>query len=205
MTCHLIVSVKTKKMKPLKHILIALGAWFVFTSCEKHEFPSTKITYPYEPEQETIIDVDVVPVGDVELEMEDMDLEVNADYFNRYGIGVRLHLKESTNDGIPMGKDGTITVYVVPMDFIKLEGVAAYTITYSSKQRKVSKIIMGEGFQTNRTLAHELGHAYGLSHLREKNNVMQLGTQAYQYDIPHNFNEKQIDTIMSNLGWYESK
>ena len=70
-------------MKQLKYILIAIGAWIVFTSCEKHEFASTKITYPYEPEQETIIDVDVVPVGDVELEMEDMDLEVNADYLNR--------------------------------------------------------------------------------------------------------------------------
>lgn len=187
-------------------ILILLASWYVFTSCENHEFASTKITYPYEPEQETIIDVDVVPVGDVVMELEDMDLEVNADYFNRYGIGVRLHLKDRMvyeEDKIyPMGKNGSITVYVVPQEYIQLDATAAYIIRTYSSRRVVSKIILGESFQNNRTLAHEIGHAYSLNHIKTKNNVMKVGVMAYQYDTPNDFIKKQIDTVMVNTEWY---
>lgn len=191
-------------MKHFKYILI-IG---FFLSCEKHEFSAdTKTVYPYEPFQDVVLDVKVVPVGDVELFFDDMNLEVNADYFNRYGIGLNLILQDRKpyNDG-KISKEtnyGEITVYVVPQEYIKLDGVAAYTARITTSQGTYADVILGEGSQTNRTLAHEMGHALGLGHINEKNNVMKLGYPAYQYDVPNDFNEKQIDTIISNLHWYD--
>jgi hypothetical protein len=33
---------------------------------------------------------------------------------------------------------------------------------------------------------------------------MKLGYQAHQYSIPNDFNEIQVDTMMTNLDWYNN-
>tara|TARA_R100000781_G_scaffold113591_1_gene82418 strand:+ start:15121 stop:15696 length:576 start_codon:yes stop_codon:yes gene_type:complete len=191
-------------MKPLRYLFLII----LFVSCEKYE-PELKNHYPYDPQQNLVMDVEVIPVGDVLMEFEDMQIEVNADYFNRYGIGVNLLLKE----GIPYPVEGEsllkyelkkIMVYVVPMEYIKMSGVAAYTVRWSNNDGVRANIILGEDFQTNRTLAHELGHAFGLNHVRLKNNVMTIGVSNAQYWTPNDFVEKQIDTITSNFDWYSN-
>jgi predicted Zn-dependent protease with MMP-like domain len=161
--------------------------------------------YPYEPYQDIMLDIKVVPVGDIELLLDDMNLEVNADYFNRYGIGINLILQERDldySDGLPDGQEGDIMLYVVPMEYMYKEGVAGYAVTRVFGYGSFGKIVLGEDFQTNGTLAHEIGHIMGLRHVCEDDNIMKLGHRSTQYDIPDNFNKQQIDTIISNLHWY---
>jgi hypothetical protein len=194
-------------MKQLKYIALAIICWMVFTSCTNHEFSAdTKTVYPFEPFQDVVLDVKVVPVGDVELLFDDMNLEVNADYFNRYGIGINLILQDRDldySDGLPNGEEGDIMLYVVPMEHMYKDGVAGYAVTRVFGYGSYGKIVLGENFQTNGTLAHEIGHIMGLRHVQEKGNIMKLGYRSTQYDIPDNFNERQIDTIYSNLHWYD--
>jgi hypothetical protein len=178
----------------------------VFTSCVEDEMNGiTKTVYPFEPEQDIIINIKVVPVGDIELLLDDMNLEVNADYYNRYGIGINLILQERDldyTDGLPNGEEGDIMLYVVPMEYMPRDGIAGYAVTRVFGYGSYGKIVLGENFQANGTLAHEIGHIMGLRHVKEKGNIMKLGHRSTQYDIPDNFNEKQIDTIISNLHWY---
>jgi hypothetical protein len=193
-------------MKQLKYIALAILCWLVFTSCVEDDFNvETKTIYPYDPFQDIMLNVKVVPCGDVEIFFNDMLLEVNADYYNRYGIGINLTLQDRVLDytkGLPNGEEGDIMLYVVPMDYMPREGIAGYAVTRVFGYGTFGKIVLGENFQKNGTLAHEIGHIMGLRHVQEKGNIMKLGHRSTQYDVPDNFNKKQIDTIISNLHWY---
>jgi hypothetical protein len=152
-----------------------------------------------------MIDLDIIPVGDVVLEMEDMELEVNADYFNRYGIGVNLNLKQRVKYEYPLPytEKNKISVYIVPMEYIKDAGTAAYTIAWRNSTTAQATIVLGENFQKDRTLAHEIVHAFFIyEHNNIKNNVMNLSDRALQYDIPNDFTDEQIEIIKQGVGWY---
>lgn len=173
-------------------------------SCEKHEI-ETRLSYPFEPNQEIILDVDVIPTEGVIVDYQEMLEEVNADYYNRYGIGVNLILKDPIKYEYPLPytEPNKITVYIVPSDYIKEAGTRAYTIWWQNNTETHATIILGEEFQKSRTLAHEIGHTFGLQHNKIKNNVMNLSAPSWQYSVPNDFTDEQIVTIKNNLVWYE--
>ncbi len=199
-------------MKNLRHILPILA--MIIIGCEKQE-PVHRITYEFNPEQETIIEVDVIPVGDVEMKEIDMLKEVNADYYNRYGVGIRINFFENIpvpQDLIdepetvwwPKGPDYKITAYVINEQYIRLPGATAYLLRYTGNRARAMAVI-GEHSQTNGTFAHELGHAFSLDHVQLNNNVMKPHSRARQYDVPNDFVEAQIDTIMGNIDLFDNK
>ncbi len=184
-------------MKNKLQILI-IGV-ILFASCEKQE-PVYRLTYDFEPDQETIIEIDVVPVGDVVLEKEDMLMEVNADYYNRYGIGIELNFLDRiqlSDEGKFRGVENRVTVYVVEQSLIQLRRASSgYTIRYTGTINK-SVIVIGESSQRNAVLAHEIGHAYGLHHVELENNLMEKWVSASQYNVPHDLVGSQVDSILT--------
>lgn len=136
------------------------------------------------------------------VDLSSVDLEINADYFNRYGIGVFSSLEDGQDlpqevrDGelfIPENEfDGFISVYVVPKNFINMRA-AGYAV------RRTKSIIIREDYILKRTLAHEIGHIFNLDHINEENNVMRVGYISGQYDEPNVFNESQIRKIKKSI------
>jgi len=189
-------------MKNRIKTIVVVMLWFLFPSCEKEVIFPEALSFPYQPEQEIMIDVVVVPLEDVEVDFDAMVKEVNADYFNRYGIGIRAVLGErayldqdhKTGNKIFLPQHlkreekKHFTVYVIPQEYLYFEA-AAYSVLQSKS------IILGEGYQTNRTLSHELGHNFGLDHVDMTNNVMTPYKRAGQMDKPNIFVEQQIDTM----------
>lgn len=190
-------------MKPLKHILLL----FLLIGCSKEDIVDLKTRYPYDPSGSNIINVDVIPVGDVIIEFDDMSLEVNADYFNRYGITVDLRLKDRIpvpqyliDDPerlfIPKDNERRIKVYVIDEEYVRV----MYNEELRASAYAVKRaVVLGEGQQTTRTLAHELGHVHGLDHVELPNNVMNINVHALQYDKPNDFTEEQVGTILENI------
>ncbi len=172
----------------------------LFVSCVADK-QNERLTYDYMPNQPVIINVDVVPVGDVDVRFQHMLEEVNADYFNRDGIGINLVLKNRAST-IRLNENGyfvvptiigktIITVYVVKENLLKYDRRAFATGNMN--------IVLGESVQSNRTLAHEIGHIYGLQHINEANNVMNPLSIAWQYDVPNDFNKSQIEKMLNNI------
>jgi hypothetical protein len=196
-------------MKPLFILLIG----FVVLSCSAPEYFSpehskNKLFYEYLPDQNTVITIDIIPTGDVELQFEDMLLEVNADYYNRYGIAIQFNLLDRqelptnvVNTSVvwmPNKVGKNLSVFIVPQQYVKRSGFGYYYETVSGANFN-NGIILGDESQTSRTLAHELGHWLGLDHTAIENNVMTQNQIAWQYDVPNDFNEQQIDTIMRTI------
>ena len=180
----------------------------VFASCEKPEHVQ-RLTYGFMPEQTNMIEVDVVPVGDINIDQKEMLEEVNADYYNRYGIGVKLNFMDRIDvpqdlidnpDKVwyPKGPNNRITAYVINERYIRLPGATAYILRYTGTNAR-AMIVIGEFSQTSGTLAHEIGHAFSLDHVELHNNTMRPSVRARQYDVPNDFVEAQIDTVTSNL------
>lgn len=181
---------------------IVLLAFICLVSCSKEPYEVSKLMYDYNPAQALTIDIELVVADGVGLLYDDLVREVNADYFNRYGIGVDITNISSTGlpDGVVNGKqiftpdhkDGKIRVYIIPSENIYLPAMA-----YSIMESRT--IVLGEDVQTNRTLAHEIGHLMGLEHSTLDNNVMTLGDRAGQYGHPNDFSPEQVDIIVGNL------
>ena len=173
-------------------------------SCSKEEIIEDipKLFYEYNPIQPKTITVEVVPTENTQLEFQDMLEEVNADYYNRYGIAVNFILKdrEQLSDDvkyynqilIPQSKNENILLYIIPEEYMYFDAYGYSVINYKS-------IVLREDSQTTRTLAHEIGHILNLKHIELENNVMTPYNGAKQFDIPNDFVEKQIDTIMVSL------
>ena len=190
-------------------IIFCIFIWMA--SCSKYEVRDIPNVYEYDPDQPVVIDVEVIPMNDVVLEFDDMDLEVNADYYNRYGIGINLYegdrqyLDDSyRNDGrifLPQHTDKEpkehITIYVLPREYVQFAAFG-YAI------RGHGNAIVREDAQSSRTLAHEIGHLLDLGHVDMhipmfKNNVMTPMGGARQYNMPNDFHERQIDTMLITL------
>lgn len=186
-------------MKKITIIIISIISMY---SCTKDELERTKLFYDYEPNQELMINVEIIPTNNVSIEFKDMLEEVNADYYNRHGIGVnmtladRIQLDSAYTKGnaifIPKGSEEHIRLYIVESEVIKFRAYA-YAELYSNS------IILNQNSQTSRTLAHEIAHLLGLSHSEEDNNVMTPLQIANQYDVPNEFNTQQIDTVKNIL------
>ena len=69
----------------MKKLIILL---LVVTGCSHSEQQGEKLTYGYFPDQPVNITLNIVPMEDVVLDMDGMLLELNADYYNRWGISV---------------------------------------------------------------------------------------------------------------------
>lgn len=178
----------------------------VLVSCTwEQDIEHQKLYFEYNTEQPTVIDIDVIPIEGIELEYNDMLAEVNADYYNRYGIAINLILKapQQLPDNVvngnviftPENNNENIAVYIIPKEYIKLQ-VYGYTVISNYFN---TSIVIGDDSQTNRVLAHEIGHAYGLEHTHEDQNIMTPKDIAWQYDYPNHFNQEQISTIMQTL------
>lgn len=191
------------KSKLIAIIILSL----LFVSCWKEEFVDvTKLTHEFNQDQPMTIEIEVVAMEEAVVQFEDMIKEVNADYFNRYGIAVRgefvgrdtLTHKQKFENEIFLPYDKTkegrekIIVYVLPKKYIYPMAGAYAMVGHNA-------IVLSEDFQTNRTLAHEIGHLFGLDHIKRANNVMDVTRRAEQYDVPNDFDEDQIETIYSYL------
>lgn len=194
----------------MKYLVLFLLVALV-TSCgfESDGDSPTKLYHEYNPVQATTLKVEVYPCNGVYMQFEDMVLETNADYFNRYGIAVEFTLMDEIELGsqythgnqvyIPKSdKPDVIKVYVVPENVIKLPALA-YANTAANG------IVLGENVQTNRTLTHEIAHLLGLNHTDIPNNVMTPRQIAWQFDKPNDFNEAQIDSMLTTLSKPKAK
>jgi predicted Zn-dependent protease len=194
-------------MKAIRFSAVMFLCAAMLSCLKSEEFVRTKIHYQYSPEtQPHQIELTVVPTENVELNLEDMDLEVNADYFNRYGIGVntkidhRISLPDDVLFGntiyfppIHSASPKRIAVYVLPREAVNVTGALGYAVLGRNA------IVLREDAQTNRTLAHEIVHILGLHHLDHDNNVMRPYFISGQYDVPNDFLPQQIDTVLTNL------
>tara|TARA_R110002074_G_scaffold189465_2_gene355227 strand:+ start:1112 stop:1711 length:600 start_codon:yes stop_codon:yes gene_type:complete len=197
-------------MKSIVTYIIIFILALMNTSCLKEQISSPlesdKLTYEYLPDQPYTVDITIIPTEDVEVFQEDMLLEVNADYFNRYGIAIngtvtrRELLPDEVKNGrqifFPKNISGGIKVYIVPQEYVKMPSSLAYAELYSSV------IVLGEEVQKNRTLAHEIAHLLGLKHTSNDecpNNVMTPKYRAGQYGKPNDFTPEQVETMKSNI------
>jgi len=166
--------------------------------------------YDYNPNQPIMLIMNVYPMEDVEINLNSLRKEINADYFNRYGIGIEVVLQErselpqdlkdiaenSTDRQfyIPDFIDGPKYVqhlYVIP-DFYMPSGIGGYALGAGRSVVKESNIY-------GTTVAHEIGHNLRLGHYPEWENVMfKLGSRE-QRGKPRDFLEEQIDTMINTL------
>lgn len=188
-------------------ILISLTLLTSSCSWEQDADPSAldATVYPYLPNQEFMVDVEVVPIGDVEVYLDDMDKETNADYLNRCGIGVRLELgdKMEVPQNVIEGyiftpndvtdKPNTITAYIMPREFFNVGMAGGYALIGQNT------IVLREDHQKDRTLAHEIGHLLGLEHLDIPDNVMTPYEGRGQYGEPNTFEPWQVDVMKATI------
>jgi len=186
--------------------LLFLTFLFLF-SCTKDEYK--ELYFEYNSNQPTTIVANVIVMEHSIVTFDSMEKEVNADYFHRYGIHIDLILKEgkqSLSDEVkfgnriflPKNKD-TLTIYIVPSIYVNVSGAAAYALPGNSS------VVIGDRYIRGRTLAHEIGHMYGLDHVKLENNVMTPFQGADWKERPNYFEEKQIDTILGKLSTQASK
>ena len=189
----------------MKKLIILL---LVVTGCSHSEQQGEKLTYGYFPDQPVNITLNIVPMEDVVLDMDGMLLELNADYYNRWGISVGLDLMErqslpfevTEGSGIftPEQMGDSITVYIVPSQYVKM-GAYAYASTSTKGGYIHRTIVLGDYSQTSSTLAHELGHIWGLSHKDIKGNLMRQREVAWQRGTPKDLEDWQVERIKQNI------
>lgn len=180
----------------------------LLVSCSWHEEyePNDRLTYDYEPIQAHSITVEVVPTQGAQYDFQDVYMELNAEYFNRYGIYVEmyeadtLHLEEKYTDGniifYPLNREGHehIKSYVVAPENMKVKGAAGYAIP-----GHLATVVRDDRMDYS-TLAHEIGHLFlGPEHSDDPNNVMYYTSARAPQQKPKNFTPEQIAKIKSQL------
>lgn len=181
-----------------KFILLAS---LLLASCSKEEFK--ELFYEYNSNQPTTIVANVFIMEHSIVTFESMEREVNADYFHRYGIHIELNLMEermSLSDGVKFEnqfflpkKQDTVTIYIVPQQYVNVPGAAAYALPGNNVT------VVGDRRIRNRTLAHELGHIFGLDHTEIDNNVMTPLQGAKWRERPNNFEDWQVDEMLGRI------
>ena len=199
----------------MKIVVLSLVSVIALTSCSKEEvFETSRLHHKPSYDIETVIDVRVVPVGDVKIKFNDMVDEVNIDYYNRYGIQINFELgdridmpQEIIDSGdlwYPENKKEYI-VYIIPDEYTRNIPYGNTTRSYFGYAQGASFgnaywAVIAERAQLNSTVSHELGHVFGLGHHGEWNdNVMGRYSTKEQYDIPSNFVQEQLDSIQLDL------
>lgn len=194
-------------MKTLIKITSAILISFSLFSCqwEENTEPPKETIYPYNPDQELIVNVKVVPMGDVQIHFDQMDKEVNADYMNRYGIGVKLTLAERVEIPEPLKRNVVfvperksekiteITAYILPKEYYNMPNSVGYAAIGTNA------VVIREDGQRDRTLAHEIGHILGLHHIDLPHNTMKISAGIGMYGEPNNFVPEQIDTMTTAI------
>lgn len=201
----------------MKTRLALLISIVLLGSCAKPELNDRFIdplTYEYNADQPTILDIIVIPTENIDLKFKELESEVNADYFHRYGIHVNVILGERENlpDAVVNGNQyflpqpktkeerEILKVYIVPQHLIKFEFNGNMALAYALPHQNA--IILGENVQDNRTLAHEIGHIFGLDHTDKDeyfNNVMTPFNRASRHAVPNDFENWQIDMITNGI------
>jgi hypothetical protein len=184
-----------------KFLLILLV--FLF-SCEVDPLQ----VYPYDPNQPVQIQVDVYPMEDVTIQLSvwnNMRKEVNADYFNRYGMNVNFDLmenipfpediKNTTNLFIP--PEGTESKYEMKLYIIPYELMEPGTAGYAIGGR--NSIVISATSIYGTTIPHEIGHILHLAHYPEWMNVMYPLSKSGLKGEPKEFLEQQVDTMLNAL------
>lgn len=198
-----------KAMRRIFSISILVTLVGLFSACSwEQDYPELKAqaqVYEYQPDQPTIVEVEVIPMGDVELFFDDMVKETNADYMNRYGIGVKFTLGErqplpkKVLDGYIFTPDEKsdqvrkITSYVFDKEYFNVMRAVGYAaIGYAA-------IVIRADGQRDRTTAHEIAHILGLKHVDIDYNVMEIEGGIGMYGEPNNFVPQQVDTMLTAI------
>lgn len=187
----------------MKRIFILL---LLFIACTNDD--GQKRYFDYIPDQQTLLYVNVYPLGDISLEnYEDMVLEANADYFNRYGIGVNFilqprqalpqEIESPTNFRYNFFTETTDSFYEMNLWLIPNQsmpsGINGYAFSTSGN------MVVREAAMVGTTVAHEIGHMLRLNHVPESDNTMYRFGNKTQTVKPRNFREQQIDTMLNTL------
>ena len=173
----------------------------LLVGCSKEELKP--LFYTYDANQPTVVDADVFIMEHAIVTFESMEKEVNADYFHRYGIHINIELDSnriSLPDKVKFGttiffpeKKETLSIYIIPHEYMNVIGAAGYAMLGRNC------IVISERSIRKSTLAHEIGHIFGLGHMEERKNVMHPVSGANKNEQPDYFLEQQIDTMLRNI------
>lgn len=186
-------------------IVIFLISVVYISSCERDKLRD----YPYRPDQPYTLEINVIPMDDAQVNMNNLNLEVNADYLNRYGIAAKFTLLPSQplDDDI-LGKQepgigriflprekrdapNKLNLWVVPGQNM-MSGVGGYAVGRYN-------MVVREWNLYGTTVTHEIGHLLGLSHMKPYWNVMhRIGNRDQRAD-PKSFVPEQLDTMLLRL------
>ena len=189
----------------LSQIVVLIFLWWVLLGCEKDPLQD----YPYLPDQAYNLEIDVYLLDDVSVRLDKMNLEVNADYLNRYGISATFTIKDTIalEDDI-LGKQepqvgriflptdkrdapNKLNLWVIPYENM-IAGVAGYAIGSHN-------MVVRETFLYGTTVPHEIGHLLGLGHVPEDWNVMYTIGNPDINARPRRFTEEQVSRMIENL------
>lgn len=189
----------------MKNIMTTVTLLTLLVSCQKSEL-EPRLSYELNTLQPNTVTIELVTVGGAKYDFQQMYEEVNADYFNRYGIAIEFEIKDSipipnqlieNPDSVyfPTGNENAITVFVVEPEYVRFNNAVAYALIYFNK----SMIVIGENSVKSSTLAHEIGHVLGLDHMDIEGNVMHPFKGKRQYQYPNGFMAEQVDTMLIKI------
>lgn len=192
----------------MKYLIQILSLVILFTSCTKDDIESDRLFFDEVQVTNTIIEIDVIPTEGIQIDFQEMVDEVNVDYFNRYNMNIEFTLRENQNlpDYMKNGSNEMfipgpsekykMTLYIVPDQYLRFGDRTANG--YAIQGNDV--MVVRESSYKNSTVAHEIGHLFGLGHHGEWNdNIMGEFSTKKQYDIPSEFVQEQLDSIQINL------